>query len=52
MEVMRQHDGPDTLHYVDPPYHPDTRTRSSSYRHDMKDDGKHRELLEFLKTLR
>jgi DNA adenine methylase len=38
MEVMSQHDAPDTLHFVDPPYLPKTRAiRSSSryYRHEM-----------------
>lgn len=48
---MRKHDRPDALHYVDPPYHPDTRCRSSAYRHDMKDGSQHASLLEFLGTL-
>jgi DNA adenine methylase len=55
IEVMRQHDGPDTLHFVDPPYVMSTRTRSTgngrAYRHEMTDDD-HAELLEVLRNLR
>lgn len=50
-EVMLQHDGPDTLHYVDPPYHLDTRGRRHRYRHEYSDD-KHNELLNFLLQLK
>jgi DNA adenine methylase len=40
LEVMFQHDGPRTLHYVDPPYLHSTRVRASGsalryYRHEM-----------------
>ncbi|RWC91678.1 MAG: DNA adenine methylase [Mesorhizobium sp.] len=52
--VMAQHDGPETLHYVDPPYLPETRARGNRYdlawrmyRHEMSRDD-HAELLEFL----
>ncbi|WP_170759960.1 DNA adenine methylase [Ruegeria lacuscaerulensis] len=48
LEVIRQHDGPETLHYVDPPYMPETRDRGSDYRFEMTVDD-HRELLEFLR---
>jgi len=51
-EVMGAHDGPDTLHYVDPPYVFSTRADlSKDYAHEM-DDGDHADLLAFLKTLR
>ena len=47
LEVMRKHDGPDTLHYVDPPYPLETRVGVKSgrkcYRHEMSDE-QHREL--------
>ena len=56
--VMAAHDGPDTLHYVDPPYVWDTRSPSRKadvkyrmYRHELTDQD-HAELLEFLRTLR
>ena len=57
-KVMEQHDGTDTLHYVDPPYLPETRStkamrgglRYHAYAHEMTDDD-HRELLGFLKSL-
>lgn len=56
-EVMAQHDGPATLHYVDPPYLPETRSRSDSqglralYRHELTRE-QHAELLRFLADLR
>jgi DNA adenine methylase len=34
LEVMRQHDGAATLHYVDPPYLPETRSPANKY--DLK----------------
>lgn len=44
--VMAAHDGPDTLHYVDPPYLPETRSPANKYdlkyrmyRHEMDADG-------------
>lgn len=54
IDVMRQHDGPDTLHFVDPPYLHETRQiRKSSryYRHEMTAEH-HTELLDFLRELR
>jgi DNA adenine methylase len=57
IEVMKQHAGGGTLHYVDPPYLPATRSPANKYdlkhrmyRHELTLDD-HRELLEFLKTL-
>lgn len=55
VEVINHHDGPDTLHYVDPPYHHDTRARGDkksvkSYKHEM-DDDQHRDMASVLNTL-
>lgn len=49
-EVMKAHDRPDTLHYVDPPYVLATRGRPGSYTHDFTDYD-HIKLIEFLRTL-
>ncbi|WP_065327244.1 DNA adenine methylase [Tritonibacter mobilis] len=51
VEVMSAHDGPDTLHYVDPPYAPDTRDKGDDYAHELSADD-HIELVEFLRSLR
>lgn len=37
VSVMRQHDGPETVHYVDPPYLPETRSLRNPY--DLKYRG-------------
>lgn len=57
IEVMGRHDGADTLHYVDPPYLPETRSpanklelRHRMYRHELT-RADHGRLLEYLKTL-
>lgn len=55
-QVMMQHDGPDTLHYADPPYVFATRQgmrwRSDKYyRHEMT-DFQHMDLLGCLKNLK
>lgn len=57
-EVMVAHDGPDTLHFVDPPYLHDTRSRRANrrgvgtrvYKHELNDE-QHKDLLAFLCTL-
>lgn len=52
IDVLRQHDRPDVLHYVDPPYVQQTRSKArnssrKNYRHELTDED-HRELLETL----
>ncbi|MBC7844100.1 MAG: DNA adenine methylase [Gemmatimonadaceae bacterium] len=59
VDVMAQHDGPLTLHYVDPPYPHDTRSSmrdgsrggvKHAYRHEMTDED-HRALARALHRL-
>ena len=58
IEVMLQHDSEETLHYVDPPYLPETRSvkfrttdgRANCYRHEL-DGGGHQRLLAALRDL-
>lgn len=52
-DVMLHHDGPETLHYVDPPYVHETRSKGGvgSYRHEMTTD-EHARLLEALCDLK
>jgi len=45
VDVIRKEDGRDTLFYLDPPYHPSTRTAPEVYTHEM-DDAAHRRLLD------
>lgn len=50
--VMAQHDAPEALHYVDPPYVLETRADlSKDYAHELS-DADHSELLTFLRGLR
>ena len=49
--VMAQHDSPETLFYVDPPYVAASRDSGSDYLHEM-DDADHEELAVFLRGLR
>lgn len=56
VDVMHGFDGPDTLHYVDPPYVHDTRSRGNrydvkQYHHEMT-DGEHELLGKVLNGLR
>ncbi len=58
VQVMQVHDSPETLHYVDPPYMPDTRSQKSrkgalryhAYKHEMTAED-HCELLDTLAGL-
>lgn len=54
LAVMAQHDSPETLHYVDPPYVWETRSKSmhrdGCYAHEMT-EADHDRLLAFLPTL-
>jgi DNA adenine methylase len=50
-QVMATHDGGETLHYVDPPYLPETRDRGNDYKHEMS-ELEHLEMLDALKALR
>ena len=49
LQVIEAHDGPDTLHFVDPPYVHETRRMRAKggYRHEMT-DAEHGELLQAL----
>lgn len=47
--VMAAHDGPQTLHYVDPPYVASTRDAGGDYRHELTDD-QHTALATFLQN--
>lgn len=49
-EVMLAHDSPKTLHYVDPPYVPETRDAGKDYRHELTVE-QHRHLAAVLNEL-
>ncbi len=52
LQILKSHDKPDTLFYVDPPYLPATRQIGSAcYRHEMTSDD-HVELLTALQELK
>lgn len=53
VECMTQHDGPETLHYVDPPYVRETRTRpyGGGVYHKEMDDADHMRLGDVLHDL-
>ena len=48
--VMLAHDGPETLHYADPPYPSETRDTGHDYVHELSDD-QHRRLAATLRSL-
>lgn len=49
-DVMRQHDGRDTLHYVDPPYVSETRDKGTDYAHEMT-PADHEQMAECIRGL-
>ena len=55
IDVMKHHDTPETLHYLDPPYMHDTRRihtgKNGIYKNEMTNQD-HLELLAFVKTLK
>lgn len=51
VDVLAAYDGPDVVHYVDPPYMPETRDAGSDYKHEMT-AADHADLLGVLKELR
>lgn len=51
VQVMQAHDGAQTVHYVDPPYLPETRDKGRDYRHEMT-VGEHEEMLAAVRSLR
>lgn len=50
LDIIKQHDKPGTLHYVDPPYLASVRDRGIDYRHEMTEE-QHIELSKLLKGL-
>ena len=50
-KILRYHDGPSTLHFVDPPYLHSTRTSRHRYRFEMDVDA-HRNLADVLRGLK
>jgi DNA adenine methylase len=53
LQVVEYHDAPDTLHYCDPPYVPETRSSMGGgvYQHEMTVDD-HRQLADVLRALK
>jgi DNA adenine methylase len=51
LDLIRHHDGPDTLFYLDPPYLHSTRTARDAYRHELSDQ-EHSRLLETIVGIR
>lgn len=52
IDVMQSHDGPDTLHFVDPPYVHETRSmrNKGGYRHELNDEA-HQLLIDALRAV-
>jgi DNA adenine methylase len=52
LDVIRRQDGPETLHYCDPPYLHETRTAKGVYGPHEMTEADHRELLRVLRSVR
>jgi DNA adenine methylase len=50
IEVLAEHDGPSTLHYLDPPYPHSVRSEVRGYSHEMTDED-HRQLATVVRGL-
>ncbi len=51
VQVMQAHDAPGVVHYVDPPYLPETRDAGRDYRHELSRED-HVDLLDCLRGLK
>lgn len=51
LEILKNYDSKDTLHYIDPPYMPETRTRTGRYNHELT-EAEHHFLLMTITTLK
>jgi DNA adenine methylase len=51
LELIRLHDGAETLYYLDPPYLPESRTARKAYAHEMSSED-HSALLECITRVR
>jgi DNA adenine methylase len=51
LDVIRQHDGPGTLHYLDPPYYHPTRATTREYGPLEMTEADHRDLLDLLRQV-
>lgn len=51
VQVMQAHDSLSTVHYVDPPYLPETRDKGRDYKHEMT-RAEHEEMLAAIRDLR
>ena len=49
LEIIKRYDGPNVLHYIDPPYFGERR--SQLYHHEMMDEASHRELAAVLHSV-
>jgi len=52
LDVIRQYDSPETLHYLDPPYVPDSWTNEDVYSGHLMTREQHQELVELLLTVK